>query len=88
MTQMQGGREPIRLGMYFFQSLNGNDKGYFGEKIAGFYLRDALDKTPESIFPDFSTVDSADIYVSTPTAAILHILERGSQVIELESRED
>ena len=81
------GDQPIRLGMDFFKSLNGNDKGYFGEKIAGFYLRDALDKTPESIFPDFSTVDSADTYVSTPRRRFFTFIERDDQVIELESRE-
>lgn len=83
---MQGGHEPIRLGMDFFQSLNGDDKGYFGEKIVGFYLRDYLTKDPAQIFPELEGLDSSDIYNPTPINRFFTFIQGKDGIIELESR--
>jgi hypothetical protein len=74
--------------MDFFKSLNPNDKGYFGEKIVGFYLRDLLNSSPEKLFPVFADVDPSDIYLPTPQRYYHSFLDHGDDVIELEARED
>jgi hypothetical protein len=74
--------------MDFFKSLNSNDKGYFGEKIVGFYLRDRLSSSPEKFFPVFNDIDSSDIYLPTPQRYYHSFLEHGNDLIELEARED
>lgn len=85
---MSGHRGTVTLGMDFFRSLNAKDKGYFGEKIVGFYLRDLLYNSPEKLFPIFANVDSSDIYRPTPQEYYYSFLERGDEVIELVARED
>lgn len=85
---MSDGRGEVSLGMDFFKSLNSNDKGHFGEKIVGFYLRDLLNNSPEKLFPVFTDVDSSDIYLSTPQRYSYSFLKQGDEVIELEARED
>lgn len=74
--------------MQFFKTLNPKDKGYFGEKIAGFYLRDLLNDSPKKVFPDFASVNSSDIYLPTPQRYYYSFLENGDEVIELVSRKD
>ncbi|NHN48402.1 hypothetical protein G9464_12470 [Halostella sp. JP-L12] len=78
----------VTLGMDFFKSLNSNDKGYFGEKIVGFYLRDQLNDSPEKLFPIFADIDPTSIYLPTPQQYNYSFLEHGDEVIELEARED
>lgn len=85
---MSDPRETVTLGIGFFKSLNANDKGYFGEKIVGFYLRDLLNEFPEKIFPVFADVDPSDIYLPTPQRYSYSFLEQGDDVIELVARED
>jgi len=75
---MPSSRSKVTLGMDFFKSLNANDKGYFGEKIVGFYLRDLLNNSPETLFPVFDDVDSSDIYLPTPQQYSYSFLEHQS----------
>ncbi|WP_411967513.1 hypothetical protein [Haloferax sp. YSSS75] len=78
----------VTLGMDFFKSLNPNDKGYFGEKIVGFYLRDLLFESPEMIFPEFTEIDSSDIYRPAPQRFHYSFMQQGDDVIELVARRD
>ena len=78
----------VTLGMDFFKSLNSKDKGYFGEKIVSFYLRDLLNESPEQLFPVFVEEDPSNIYLPTLQQYHYSFLERGDDVIELVSRED
>lgn len=87
-SDMSGSRGTVDLGMDFFKTMNSNDKGYFGEKIVGFYLRDLLNNSPEILFPSFSDVDSSDIYLPEPQQHYYSFIEQGHDVIELEERQD
>jgi len=85
---MSRSREKVALGMDFFKSLNSNDKGHFGEKIVGFYLRDILSDSPENLFPIFSDIDSSNIHLPTPQQYYYSFIQDRENLIELESRRD
>lgn len=82
---MASDNNSVNLGIDFFKSLNSNDKGHFGEKIVGFYLRDLLNNSPEKIFPIFNGIDSSDIYLPTPQKCYYSYLQEGGDLFELEA---
>ncbi len=85
---MDGTDNVVTLGMDFFKSLNSNDKGYFGERIVSFYLRDLLFKSPEKVFSEFSNIESSDIHRPSPQQFHYTFVERGDDIIELSCRGD